>query len=255
MHFSSIPSILKTIGKILVLLIVTISFTGCKLLVATATKNWKKTLIQSSNDRYDLDVMLNLSGGCPQSSYWVSPDSVIIKNGFLPEVIYHLTDRPASRVEFSNVTFQKDVKLDIVYYPKKSTSMRINNDTLLQRIADRIKFSMTYELQPKMVYNFSIVDSIKLFRHKDSINAARIRIPKGMIEFYGCTLKQICSSIENSTKLLIECKTNDTNRYRLTVPGDSLRHMISYFENDCGVKMVGKEKRVDVLKIKFEDKK
>lgn len=224
-------------------------------MVATATKNWKKTLIQSSNDRYDLDVKLNLSGGCPQSSYLVSADSVIMKNCFLTEVIYQLTDRTASRVEFTNMTFQKDIKLDIVFYPKNNLSMRVNNDTLIQRIADRIKFSMTNELQTKMVYNLSIADSIRLYQHKDSINISRTRKPNKTIEYYGSSLNQICSTIENSTKLLIDCKSDDSNRYRLTVPGDYLSHMISYFEDECGIKMVGEEKVVNILIIKFQEKK
>lgn len=240
---------------ILVLLIVAISISACKVLVATTTKNWKKTLIHSSNDRYDLDVKLNLSGGCPQSSYGVWPDSVIIKNGFLTEVIYYLTGMPASRVEYSNMTFQKDIKLDIVFYPKKSLGIRANNDTLLQKIADRIKFTMTNELQSKMVYNLSIADSIRLYRHKDSINISRTRKPNKTIEFYGSSLNQICSTIENSTKLLIDCKSVDSYRYRLTVPGDSLSHMISYFKDECGIKMVGEKKTVNMLIIKFQEKK
>lgn len=246
---------MKTIRKIIVLLIIAVSFSGCKLLVATTTKNWKKTLIKSANERYDLDVKLNLSGGCPQSSYLVSPDSVIIKNGFLTEVICLLTNRNASRIEFTNMTFQKDVKLDINYYPKNNPGMRANNDTLLQRLADRIKFTMTNELKNKRVYDFSIADTSKLHKHIDLINRARSIKPNKTIEFYGSTLKYICSEIENSTELLIDCNSVDSNKYRLTVPGDSLSHMISYFDKECGIKMIGEEKKTDILIIRFQDKK
>lgn len=245
---------MKTIRKITILLIVATSFSGCKFIVGTATRDWKKSLIQSNNDRYHLDVKFNLSGGCPQSSYLVSTDSVIIKNGFLTEIIYHLTDKSASRVEFSNITFQKDIKLDIAYYPDKNSNMRANNDTLLQKLADKLQFSITDELQSKTIYDFSIADSVKLLIHKDSTKTTKIRTPKGMIEFYGCTLKQICNSLENSTKLLINCQSVDTNRYRMMIPIGSANQMKTFFENECGIKIIEEKKAVNILKIKFTDK-
>lgn len=74
------------------LILLFFSLTGCKTLIGIVSKNWRETLIEQQTPDYTLHVDANLSGGCPQSSWWLSQDSIVLiseeKTTTLVHVVY-----------------------------------------------------------------------------------------------------------------------------------------------------------------------
>jgi hypothetical protein len=217
-----------------------------------ASKNWRQELINTKTDNYDLVVNLNLSTGCPQSMYALGKDSLLFINCFTPNVIKTLIDKSSSRVEFVNMKIQKDMKWDIYYHPKRNQEFQTNKDTLLKILGSKIKFSISSDSLLSKVYTLKIADPAKLKRRVDNYSkTTSTRLFKKKIEYYKSPLSSIFKDLESNLKIYIEYNMSDTNHYTMVVPKDNINNLISYFNNECGIELIEKEKKVEITKITF----
>lgn len=236
-------------------IIVVLGFVLCKNIINLSTKNWRKELINEQTNDYKLLVKANLSSGCPNSMSSIGNDTILFNNRFLPEVIKCLIDKSSSRTEFVNMKSRKYLKLDIYYYPKKNHELKSNKDTILSKLGKKIKFSLTTDSITSKVYSIKIIDRNKLLSHLDMSNKSMTRLPKKTIEIYSSTLSSIFQDLENNIKIFIDYDLDDNSRYKMVIPRDNTDNLIAYFNKECGIKFIEKEKKVEITKVTFNDQK
>ena len=236
------------------LLTLLLSLTGCKAVVGLATKNWKKPLLEQHTPDYDLHVVANLSGGCPQSSWGISPDSIILTNGQLTAIIGELTDRPSSRIVFDNMTWQSSLKLDIRFVPTHTLSLEAGKDSLLRQLAQRIGFTVNTVEQSKEVLTPHIVDATKLANQLVSPNRGLIHTSSTMMDMDYTTLKEAFIELEDETNMLIDYTLTDTAHYHLTIPLETPELTRSYFLKTCGIALIPEQKNTPIIQVVFPQK-
>lgn len=236
------------------LLALLLSLTGCKTVVCLATKNWKKTLLEQHSSDYDLHVAANLSGGCPPSTWGISPDSIIITNGQLTAIIGELTDHPYSRIVFDNMTWQSSLKLDIRFVPTQAMSFETGKDSLLRQLAQRIGFTVNTVEQSKEILTPHIVDATKLANHIVTPNRGLIHTSSTMMDMEYTTLKEAFFELEDETNLLIDYTLTDTAHYHLTIPLETPELTRSYFLKTCGIALIPEQKNAPIVQVFFHQK-
>ncbi len=243
------------VGVIVLLLIVFgAGFQGCRTTLAMLTKNAKRTIINTHNERYDLVVKLNLSTGCPQSSFGLGSDSVLIENGNLTEVINTLSEKTNARMAYLNERSQKRLKLDIRYRYKTPVSRRALNDTLLTILSKRLHVDLGKDTVLKSVQVVQVVDASKLSQHAGKGEKARMLTPndpKKPVEFINCTLDYVFQQLENKTPFLFQWRESATGTYNLTIPRHSISQLRSYLKNECGLELVEKTLPVEFTTVMF----
>lgn len=247
----------KLIKFTLTVSILMFSLSSCKLLLHVSTKNWKKELLNKETNDYKLLIKLNLSMGCPTSTWTTCRDSLYFNNCFLPNIIMNLTDKTASRTVFENMKYQKNLKFDINYYPKRNQETKASVDTLLQLLGKGSGFSLSFDSIKNKVYTVTITDTIKLAKHIDrsKSNLSRTRwMNLKKIGFYNRRLSEIFTELENNLKLIIDYFPEDKNLYKMEIPVENISSVIDYFGNECGIKLVEKDANVQITKVVFSKK-
>lgn len=195
-----------------------LSLTGCKAVVSLVTKNWKKPLLEQHTSDYNLHVVANLSGGCPQSTWGFSPDSIIITNGQLTAIIGALTGRPSSR------------------------------------LAQRLGFTVNNVEQSKEILLPYVVDATKLANHLVTPSRGLIHTSSTMLDMEYTTLKEAFSELEDETNLLIDYVLMDTAHYHLTIPMETPELIRTYLLHTCGIALVPDQKNTPIVQVVFHQK-
>lgn len=231
-----------------------LSLTGCKAVVGLVTKNWKKPLLEQHTSDYNLHVVANLSGGCPQSTWGFSPDSIIITNGQLTAIIGALTDRPSSRIVYDSMTWQSSLKLDIRFVPTHAMTLEAGKDSLLRHLAQRLGFTVNNVEQSKEILLPYVVDATKLANHLVTPSRGLIHTSSTMLDMESTTLKEAFFELEDETNLLIDYALTDTAHYHLTIPLESPEHVRSYLLQTCGIALVPEQKNTPIVQVVFHQK-
>lgn len=237
----------------MITLILALSINSCGVI----SKNWRKDLIHKETEDYHLTVDHNLSLGCPKSNLQLTTEgtnikSINITNRFLPDVIRFLVDKTASRTEFENMKLKKALRLDIEYYPKKNQELKAGKDTLLKILEKRIGFTTNPESENNKVYSVTVADPTKLSRHIDKGKTTGLGLPKGRIEIYGSTLSSIFTKLENNLRIFVNYQSEDTTRYKMNIPGDNAGNVVAWFKDECGIELIEKETKVEIIKVAFK---
>ena len=167
---------------------------------------------------YNLHVVANLSGGCPQSTWGFSPDNIIITNGQLTAIIGALTDRPSSR------------------------------------LAQRLGFTVNTVEQSKEILTPYVVDATKLANQIVTPRRGLIHTSSTMLDMEYTTLKEAFSELEDETNLLIDYALMDTAHYHLTIPLETPELIRTYLLHTCGIALVPDQKNTPIVQVVFHQK-
>lgn len=231
-----------------------LSLTGCKAVVSLVTKNWKKPLLEQHTPDYDLHVIANLSGGCPQSSCGFSPDSIIITNRQLTAIMGDLMGRPSSRIVFKDMTWQSSLKLDIRFVPNHTMTLEAGKETLLSQLAQRLMFTVNTVEQSKEILTPYVVDATKLANQIVTPRRGLIHTSSTMLDMEYTTLKEAFSELEDETNLLIDYVLMDTAHYHLTIPMETPELIRTYLLHTCGIALVPDQKNTPIVQVVFHQK-
>lgn len=240
------------------IIIITISLIGIFIfrnaLLRIVTKNWEKEYLVYETNEFKVEMAINLEKGCVKRGIDFQKDTILISNLKLTDILLILTHKNINNSHFAGFGKNRKEGYDFSYYPKDSTgNYKIHVGEILDKLGQEFNFTYKFDTIEKTIYNPQIYDYERLKKHATSDNSGRFQMGKNYIKCSGANLGGIFASFSGQIKdLIVENSIKDSSFYEFNIPSINKDEIISYVNDDFGIKLIEKKAPIEMLTIQFE---